>query len=483
MAVRREYVSSLYRDLLGREGSDQEIEGHLNNPGGEQGLYDLFSSVAGNKSDGRVNEATVGSEPQVQYQNNYQIPGDTAPPVIPDRPPNVSGGYSPSAAEVTPPVTDPWSSPGMVTGGNLGRMTGYDATNWNNPAMQTAKYQVGRVVSKYDLSRPDALDGIVNELKQYFPKIRITNHSSGSVNLGQGDGDVDIIENYGAANARGAWQPSNNAGGGTGGSGGGTSAGGGGSASTGSVSTLGDLRNVYTALGQQYAGPGDAGITNGPLQQVGQDPLSLLISGALAKFIGDEGSTGFGRDVQDKLMAELDRGGEIDDAQVARRFESARELLDKGRRTMINDMRGDLGARNLLSEPGIPQGAEIGGIERITERIAPEFSRALRDIYTDEAARADTRLMTSLQLATGFSTDQARNLLAGIGEGTARQTALAQIALQSLAQNQAWSQFLAEFGLERDKVMYDIQNGQIESLLPILQAFIQLGGMANSGYI
>ena len=182
-------------------------------------------------------------------------------------------------------------------------------------------------------------------------------------------------------------------------------------------------------------------------------------------------------------MAELDRGGEIDDAQVARRFESARELLDKGRRTMINDMRGDLGARNLLSEPGIPQGAEIGGIERITERIAPEFSRALRDIYTDEAARADTRLMSSLQLATGFSTDQARNLLAGIGEGTARQTALADIALRSLAQNQAWSQFLAQFGLERDKVMYDIQNGQIEDLLPILQAFIQLGGMANQGYI
>ena len=44
MAVRREYVSSLYRDLLGREGSEGEIEGHLNNPGGEQGLYDFFKT-------------------------------------------------------------------------------------------------------------------------------------------------------------------------------------------------------------------------------------------------------------------------------------------------------------------------------------------------------------------------------------------------------------------------------------------------------
>ena len=480
MAVRREYVSSLYRDLLGREGSDQEIEGHLGNPS-EQSLRDLFlgSPEYTSQHGGQASWQDVGGvvTPTTPPANQWQTPGDSAP-VLPDRPPNVSGGYAP--AEITPPVTDQWSSPGLVTGGDLGRMTGYDAANWNNPAMQTAKYQVGRVVSKYDLSRPDALDGIVNELKQYFPKIRITNHSSGSVNLGQGDGDVDIIENYGAVNARGAWQPQNGSGGSGSGGGGGTARTGAGS---GSASTLGDLRNVYTALGQQYAGPGDAGITNGELQQVGQDPLSLLISGALAKFIGDEGSTGFGRDVQSRLMAELDRGGEIDDAQVARRFESARELLDKGRRTMINDMRGDLGARNLLSEPGIPQGAEIGGIERITERIAPEFSRALRDIYTDEAARADTRLMSSLQLATGFSTDQARNLLAGIGEGTARQTALADIALRSLAQNQAWSQFLAQFGLERDKVMYDIQNGQIEDLLPILQAFIQLGGMANQGYI
>jgi hypothetical protein len=107
----------------------------------------------------------------------------------------------------------------------------------------------------------------------------------------------------------------------------------------------------------------------------------------------------------------------------------------------------------------------------------------LRDIYTDEAARADTRLMTSLQMATGMASDQARNLLAGIGEGTARQQALADIALRNLAQNQEWNMFLAQFGLERDKVMYEIQNGQIEAILPILQAFLQLGGMANQGYV
>ena len=256
-----------------------------------------------------------------------------------------------------------------------------------------------------------------------------------------------------------------------------------GAGTSGAGSTVGDVRALYQSLGQQYGGPGNAGINNGDLQQVGQDPLSQLITGALANFLGSEGSTSFGGTVQDALAGLLNRGGALDDGQVARRYESARELLDKGRRTMINDMRGDLASRNLLSEPGIPQGSEIGGIQRITEKLAPEFSRALRDIYSDEAAKSDARLMTSLQLATGFSTDQARNLLAGIGEGTARQTALSDLALRSLQTNMAWSQFLAEFGLKRDQVMYDMQSGQIDQYLPLLQAFLQLGGMSNSGYV
>jgi len=463
MAVRREYVADLYRNILGREGSDQEIEGHLNNPGGEKGLSDLFNSVAGNKTDGQVNEATVGSTQQQDYQSNYEIQGQDT-------------------------TRDEWSGEGNVTGGNLGVMSGYDATNWNNPLMQTAKYQVGRIVSRYDLTRPDAINSIMADIKRHFPNAYLVDAKSGRINLGQGDGDVDIIENYGAANARGAWQdrldaptgttrPIGTSGARTSGSTVGTS----GARTSGS--TVGDLRSLYGALGQQYGGPGGAGITDGPLEQVGQDPLSQLITGALAAFIGNEGKTRFGGDVETALAGLLDRGGELDEGQVARRYESARELLDKGRRTMINDLEGDLVSRNLLAEPGIPQGAHSGGLKRVTEAIAPEFSRALRDIYTDEAGKADARLMTSLQLATGMASDQARNLLASIGEGTARQGALADIALRSLQTNMAWSQFLAEFGLKRDQVMYEMENGNIEQFLPILQAFIQLGGMANQGYV
>ena len=80
MPVRREYIADLYRNVLGREGSDDEISGHESNPGGEQGLFDLFNSVAGNQNDGDTNnQATVGSTQQQEYQREYtpSAPQDT----------------------------------------------------------------------------------------------------------------------------------------------------------------------------------------------------------------------------------------------------------------------------------------------------------------------------------------------------------------------------------------------------------------------
>lgn len=242
--------------------------------------------------------------------------------------------------------------------------------------------------------------------------------------------------------------------------------------SSGSGGTLGDLKQLYGQLGQQYGGPGGPGITNGPLQQVGQDPLSFLITGALADFIGRGGSTAFGQDVQSAL-SEMINGK---NPAINSRFESARELMSKGRRTQVNDARAELANRGLLSEPGIPQGAETGAIQRIEDNIAPEFARALRDIYTEETGSA-------LQLATGMAADQARTFLAGLGEGTARQTALAGIALQQLSQNMAWSQFLAEFGLKRDQVLAQLQQGRTDDVMQLLNTFLSLTSLSRGGYV
>lgn len=491
MPVRREYVADLYRNVLGREGSEGEIEGHLNNPGGEQGLLDLFNSVAGNKSDGGVNEATVGSTQQQEYQQQYEAgPQDNGTggstgggKVIPDTPVNNS------ALPPSTPITDQFSGTGTVAPTNyIGRMAGYDANNFADANMQTMKYQVGRLASQYDPADPNALNALFANptFKAMFPNARITDPRSARVDFGQGQGELDLIENFGAPNARWSWQSGAS---GASGTGGGTGTGTGGSSPSfrpGSpASTMQNIGQLYGQLGQQYAPPGSPGVMNGPVQQVGQDPLSQLISGGLADLILNQGMTREGQDISASLRDIIASGGRVPGgADTSRaRFESARELMAKGERTATNDARAALADRGLLSEPGNASGAEMSTIGRIQTRNAEEFARNLRDIGITADDADNTRLNHALSLATGMAGEQARMLLSTLGAGTDRQVALSQIALQSLSQNMAWNQFLAEFGLKRDQVLYDMESGNIDDIMPYLTMFMQLAQSTARGYV
>lgn len=561
MAVRREYIADQYRNLLGREGSEGEISGWANAPD-EQSVYDMFvgSPEYTSTHGGQATWNDVGGQiqkvgdtpppvigPSPGENHTYDTPG--ASPSAP------IGGGSPVADYYTKYLGRPgsadeiskwlsgvfgWGDANNLAGIERGISTSEEAarhrastptesysgtpyTGFQTGGNDYSAFNTGRqqdpgksakdafaMISNQAPPPPfNSKAGMANWFNTYVrPGMDALGHKVISVNEDgftysnhEGTFFVDFGQNSGAATGsmlqRLQWNatPADDATRARYPQGSGTGTGSG----TGKGNTVSDLRSLYNTLGQQYGGPGGAGVTNGPLQQVGQDPLSFLITGALADLIGRGGSTPFGQTTQDQLSNLIASGGRsagprrvtggaasgdgVNDDIVRSRYESARELLDKGRRTMINDLEGDLTSRNLMSEPGIEQGAHIGGLNRITEKIAPEFSRALRDIYTDESAKADARMMTSLQLATGFSTEQARTLLAGIGEGTARQSALADIALRSLQTNMAWSQFLAEFGLKRDQVMYEMQNGNIEQFLPLLQSFIQLGGMAAGGHV
>jgi hypothetical protein len=488
MAVRREYIADLYRNLLGREGSEDEISGHVDNPGGEQGLYDFFTGSPEYTAQhgGEATWHDEGGQVVPVAESGYQVQGEP------------ESGTGQPGGRVEVPGGGP-GSPGSGAGStplqwftNPNSADAFAADRFFDPNSTDVKYEFARIASRYP-STPAGLQALVNdpEFRSKFPNARLVGHDSidfgGALSGGRTGspvGVIDVGQNFNSQTGTGSgWWWGH---GGPSGAPAAAASGGPARTGAGNNSTVNQIQSIFQALpasNTNYSGPGGPGITNGPLQQVGQDPFSMLITNALAGLIENEGRTDLGNSVNDAITALLERGGELDPNQTARRFESARELLDKGRRTMVNDLRGDLASRNLLSEPGIPQGAEIGGINRITEHIAPEFSRALRDIYTDESAKSDARLMTSLGMAMNVSSEQARTLLAALGEGTDRQAELADIALRNLAQNQAWSQFLANFGLERDQVMYAIQNGQIESILPILQAFLQLSGMANQGYV
>lgn len=487
MPVRREFVSNLYRDLLGREGTDREIEGHLNNPGGEQGLIDFFkgSEEYTRKNGGTQTWQDVGGQvqaytpptsrsddPTQDYRTRYNEGGNTAPPP----PPAPSGGMS-----------------AFIPRAN------FDASAFNYGRPQDVAKSAKDSYLQLSAAAPPAPMHDRQAYMQWFNQYiapgmnarghRIINVTDNGFEYENQEGRffVDPVQNLGAQpgtmQQRHQWlaTPADDA---TrqryAGSGGG--AGGGGSTTQ---RTTQGIANLYSQLGQQYGGPGGQGVMNGPLQQVGQDPLSQLITGGLADMILNQGATADGQDIMASLRSIIDNGGALPgDANVRnKRFESARELMAKGERTAMNDARAALASRGLMSEPGNASGAESSTIGRVHTRNAEEFARALRDIGIAEDDANNTRLTTAMSLATGMATDQARTMLASLGAGSDRQNMLAQIALESLGQNMAWNQFLAQFGLERDKVMYQIQNGNIDQMLPYLQMFMQLAQTTTRGFI
>lgn len=254
-------------------------------------------------------------------------------------------------------------------------------------------------------------------------------------------------------------------------------------AGSGSGSTIGGTAQG-PRLDYGYAGPGGAGVMDPTLlQQMGQDPMSQQITAALMGMLNEGGQTPFGTDLEETLRGEIGRGGQLDNDNLMRRFESARELMYKAKRSQLNDTRADLADRGLVTEPGDTGGPELGAVRRIDERIAPDYAREIRNIVSDEAGRSDDRLTTALTLATGMAQSQAQNILQAAGAGTDRQQVLANIALDTLAQNADWNKFLATYGLNRDRLLYELQNNNSAMLIPMLTMFQRYLDSVRGGHV
>lgn len=220
-----------------------------------------------------------------------------------------------------------------------------------------------------------------------------------------------------------------------------------------------------------------------PMTGVGQDPFSQLITGGLGTLINDNGMTPEQQSLFATLSDIIGRSGKLpaDDAIVQQQLESARESESHANTSMLNDARAELANRGLVGEPGVPQGEEGGAISRITQAIAPTYAGAVRDINTASIQRQNDRLTNSLSTMLGLTSTAASNLLGALGQGTDRQLGLARIALDTLSQNIQWNEFLANYGLTRDQVLYQIQAGNANALLPLLTLFTQLTSIGAAG--
>ena len=184
-----------------------------------------------------------------------------------------------------------------------------------------------------------------------------------------------------------------------------------------------------------------------------------------------------------RLLQEVQTGSPQAEARRTKRMLTATENAQLGQQGLMEQLRAQLGDAGLVGLPGAPQGMETAGARRVTERVAVPFSQAIRDIDIDESEQADVRQLNALQLATGWSSDKAQRVLQATAAGTDRQRIMSEIALETLQTNQAWNSFLAQFGLERERFMNDVRQGNLDRIGGIINSFQQYLSQLRGGYI
>lgn len=130
-------------------------------------------------------------------------------------------------------------------------------------------------------------------------------------------------------------------------------------------------------------------------------------------------------------------------SNLATSLEAARMPYEIARRTQMNNAKATLADRGMLSEPGHQQGGDVTALQNIETGLAPAYTGAIND---------------RLQQLDAL----------GLGE---------------LEQNRLWQQFLSDYGLNRDKVMYDMQHGNMDQYLQALQLWLQAAQTSANGYI
>lgn len=429
-------------------------------------------------------------QPQYQPQPDYQPQAQpqAQAPAMPEQP-MIARPPADISLMPIPPVSRP-NIPAPTS--MLPAPPGFDGSKWNDPNNASIKYKAGHILASggsiYDAAA--AIGGQVTGKDTIFIP---------------GDGEYDVFFDVGGLGQHPQWEPTGvsvglqtynpnarnwgNPAPAAGGSGGGASGAGGGS--TAGLDAF--MQSVLDQLAHMpqpsfesggYAPPGSVqGMDNSNVIQIGQDPLSREITSLLMGMAQNSGQTPFGQDLEATLRGLIAGGGNLNQDRLNQRLIGARDTNAMAFRGQLADTRGALADRGLLSEPGIPQGSEALGVRRIAESLAPTYANSVRDIYVDESRASDARLSQALSLATGMASEQASNLLATVNSSTARQQMLSQIALQTLGQNIEWNKFLAQYGLDRDKLLNDIQSGRTAQVIQMLQMFLTAASLSRGGYV
>jgi hypothetical protein len=279
--------------------------------------------------------------------------------------------------------------------------------------------------------------------------------------------------------------------------------------------------------------PGEADVMEtatypGGLQQLGTDPLTRLqaanlgtmmttgglaptpmaaetesaLRGSLAdRGTGAEFETLFGQGVQNELQQLIDAGGAlpVDRQRRAMELEGVRSYLDDLRESQLEQGMAAMADRGLVG-----QGPEYGFRERVEEGLAPAYAQAGQQLelaqrqaddqrYAEALAsaqimaqeqrrRGQEEYLTSLQQATGMTLGESQQLLNTIQTTGDLQEQMTTFGLDLLKENNAWNQFLANFGMTRDTVEEMVERNRLADVANLLNTYIDLAQVSQRGF-
>jgi len=324
------------------------------------------------------------------------------------------------------------------------KIGGANADKLNDPTHDSPKYQLLRTLSHFDPTKgltPDveaALDALgLGDFEIVGPdKLRINNPNKA---WGQLYGDLDVIAGFKSGGD--AW----------------------GSGLSQATTNPADAAKQLLQPGGSDGGFGSGGVGGGGNGGAGG---------------GSSSTRPFDPSVAELLRGIIGGGGNFNQNLVNNQVESARELLEKRRSGEVEAQQASLASRGVLGS-----GVEGDALSRLGERLNTDFGGDVRDIYSDEMGRADSRLVEALSLLTGMTISEASNAvqMAGIAsnERTAgnkldldRTLGLGQLALGNLNAVNDYNLDLGRLGLDRDVAQYNIDSGIDQQTLDILLGMI-----------
>jgi hypothetical protein len=245
---------------------------------------------------------------------------------------------------------------------------------------------------------------------------------------------------------------------------------------------------------------------------------------------GDEGEKGDSINVEPSgdvklALTSLFNGGGFNESIVNRRADVARDQLNAQRKSQTATNKAALASRGLIGS-----GPEGSASENLEGRLADKFSGELSGIIADESENADSRMMTALATMAGLNTDEMQAAIdwfkvnsddrLGQGELKLGQDDLAlkdklgtgkldldrllgmgeldlgnkkadndftlgkgELALGNVSETNDFNLALDRLGLDRDKLLFDMENGDISQLLEVLRMLTGGAETSAGGFI